>query len=470
MRFGPGEYVPDPTEGIIDVNNLPVPQIVTYDRNHEHTPCPRCGHLAYRHKWGHRTLHDLGDLYRNCPVDLRVVYSSHYCSTCRKYFNIDLSDLASPGSHYTHRVIHMAVRLVVEDGLPYRPASWHLWRDHRVFVPFATIQNWVEAGEKKAQCQMDGAFLNWALEAFSGYVAVDELYEGPYCVLSAVDNRQFKRILYEVLDHDPSHDDIVPFFRRLKSALDERELTLAGITTDGSSLYPEPIREVFGEISHQICTFHVIKELIKGALSAVAKERQRLTNSKPKLKRGRPSSKDKEARRLARKSKYIQEKISELFEDRFLFVKRRLRPSERKRVLWITRGFPQLRKLREIMDHIYALFDRRCRTQTALDKLRKLRHWVKRFKWIGETLNKVFSANLEKALAFLDDKWLPATSNAVERGNRRHRKMQKSVYRVRNKGCLEGRIALDMIRESRAEGRAQTTKALHKARRDIRDP
>jgi hypothetical protein len=43
-----------------------------------------------------------------------------------------------------------AVRLVVEDGLPYRVASWHLWRDHRVFVPWATIQNWVEAaGEKK---------------------------------------------------------------------------------------------------------------------------------------------------------------------------------------------------------------------------------------------------------------------------------------------------------------------------------
>lgn len=312
---------------------------------------------------------------------------------------------------------------------------------------------------------MDRGFLDWALEAFSGYVAVDELYEGPYCVLSAVDNRQFKRILYEVLDHDPSHDDIVPFLRRLKKALDERELTLAGITTDGSSLYPEPIREVFGDVAHQICTFHVIKELIKGVLSAVAKERQRLAQTKPKLKRGRPSSKDKKARRLARQSKYIQEKISELFEDRFLFVKRRLKPSERQRLLWITRGLPQLRKLREVMDHIYALFDRRCRTQTALNKLRKLRHWVKRFKWIGETLNKVFSANLEKALTFLDDQLLPATSNAVERGNRRHRKMQKSVYRVRNQSCLEGRIALDMIRESRAEGRAQTTKALHKARR-----
>jgi len=66
-----------------------------------------------------------------------------------QYFNADLSDLAPPGSQYTHRVIDLAVRLVVEDGLPYRPASWHLWRDHRVFVPFATIQNWVEAGGKK---------------------------------------------------------------------------------------------------------------------------------------------------------------------------------------------------------------------------------------------------------------------------------------------------------------------------------
>jgi hypothetical protein len=50
-------------------------------------------------------------------------------------------------------VIAMAVRLVVEDGLPYRTASCHMprsarpfgWRDHRVFVPFATIQNRVEA-------------------------------------------------------------------------------------------------------------------------------------------------------------------------------------------------------------------------------------------------------------------------------------------------------------------------------------
>jgi len=284
-------------------------------------------------------------------------------------------------------------------------------------------------------------------------------------VLSVVDNRCYKRILYEVLDHDPTHDDIIPFFERLKMALTERALTLHGITTDGSPLYPEPIRTVFGEVPHQICTFHVLKDLTQGILRAVAAERGRLAQSKPTLKRGRPSSKDKTARRLARKSKQIQDKISGLFQGRFLFVKRHLKPSERKQFVQITRGLPHLRKLRDIMEAIYALFDRRCRTQTALNKLKKLRQSVQRFKWIGVTLKKVFAPTLDHALTFLDDKLLPATSNAVERGNRRHRKMQKSVYRVRSQVSLEGRIALDMIRESRAENRDRTIHALHQARR-----
>jgi hypothetical protein len=312
---------------------------------------------------------------------------------------------------------------------------------------------------------MNGAFLDWALGDFSGYVATDELYEGPYCVLSAVDNRQYKRILYKVLDHDPTHDDIKAFLRRLKTALDERALELKGITTDGSALYPEPITEVFGEVPHQVCTFHVIAELVKGILRAVASERKRLEASKPQLKRGRPSSRDTQARQATRKSKRMQQQITNVFQHRFLFVKRRLTSAERKRLGSITRGLPHLRKLREIMEHVYALFDRRCRTHTALGKLAKLRCWVKRFPWIGDTLKKVFSPTLEKALTFLDDKLLPATSNAVERGNRRHRKMQKSGYRVRSKACLVARIALDMLRESRAEGRQQTAQSLHDARR-----
>jgi len=146
----PGKYVPDCTEGITRVEDLPAPLIGRRSRTYRRRACPQCGRGCYRDNLGHRVLHDLGCLSRDRPCDLCVAYSRHYCSRCRRYFSADLSDLAPPGSHYTQRVIGLAVRLVVEDGLPYRAASWHLWRDHRVFVPFATIQNWVEAAGGKS--------------------------------------------------------------------------------------------------------------------------------------------------------------------------------------------------------------------------------------------------------------------------------------------------------------------------------
>lgn len=149
-RLGPGEYLPDPTEGITRVEDLPKPKLIRIDRNFQRQACPRCGYSAYRDRVYTRRLHDVGDLDAGCPRELVITYSQHCCSRCRKYFNADTSDLAPPLSHYTHRVISLAVRTVVEDGLPYEPASWRLWRDFRVFVPWATIQNWVEAGEKKS--------------------------------------------------------------------------------------------------------------------------------------------------------------------------------------------------------------------------------------------------------------------------------------------------------------------------------
>ena len=460
---GPGEYRPDPSEGITAAADLPPPELVAYSRNDIRHPCPRCGHSAYRDKQAHRTLHDLGNLEQWCPRDLSVTYSQHYCTQCRQYFNADLSDLAPPGSHYTHRVINLPCASWSRTACPTvrQVGICGATSGSSCLLPRSKI-GW-RRGEKNAQGRMATDFLDWALADFSGYVAVDELYDGPFCILSAVDNRCYKRLLYDVLDHAPTHDDIRAFLGRLKTALAARDLTLRGITTDGSALYPEPLAEIFSGVPHQLCQFHVIKELTKGVLKAVAQERARFSQSKPQLKRGRPAANDQEARRRARKSKAIHQKISDLFQDRYLFVKRRLKGSERKRLLHITRGLPHLRKLREIMDHLYALFDRRCRTQT-IAKLKKLRQWLTRFQWIGETLKKVFSPNLEKALTFLDDKLLPSTSNAVERGNRRYRKMQKSIYSVRTQQQITARIALDMWREAQGAGRDQTLQTLHEAR------
>ncbi|HIQ23262.1 MAG TPA: hypothetical protein EYH34_18715 [Planctomycetes bacterium] len=71
----------------------------------------------------------------------------------------------------------------------------------------------------------------------------------------------------------------------LRSLPEERGLTLRGITTDGSSLYRQPIVKVFGPVAHEVCEFHTLKEPTGGMLRAVAEVRKRLAGGKPKLGR-----------------------------------------------------------------------------------------------------------------------------------------------------------------------------------------
>ncbi len=308
---------------------------------------------------------------------------------------------------------------------------------------------------------METDYLERALGHFSGSRAADELYDGPFCVLSLVDNRAFVRLSFRVLEHDPTQDDIRSFLADFKARLDARGLAVRGITTDGSELYPEPLQELWPDVPHQVCEFHVLKEILKAVLLALATTRKELRAQIPKQPRGRPrKAEPAQSRKVARQ----QQQVSELFEHRHVFVRRRLTPAPTKTLQRITRGLAHWRSLRQIMEEVYRLFDRRCRTETALARLARLRQRVRRFQRLGRALDKLSSPTLEKALTFLDDKLLPATSNAVERSNRRYRKAQRSIYSVRTAEHIRQRIALDMQRDQQAPDRGQTTKALHQAR------
>jgi hypothetical protein len=298
---------------------------------------------------------------------------------------------------------------------------------------------------------------------FSGYLAIDEVYDGPFCILSVVDNRRYHRLACRVLDHHPTADDVRAFLTEFKDQLDQRGLVVRGLTTDGSPLYPKVLKELWPKVRHQVCEFHVLKEITKAVLRALAKLRKEIKAQLPKQRRGRPRQQDQAQ---TRRSQRLKRRVAELFEHRHLFVRHHLSAAQKKILKKLLRGQPQLRALRQIMDEVYRLFDRRCKTATALGRLRKLRQRVRRFKRLGRTLAKLFSATLEKALVFLDDKLLGATSNAVERSNRRFRKAQQSIYSVRTKPHLQQRLALDMNRELRAGQRAQTLKTLHHARSD----
>src|SRR5215813_3418928 len=92
-------------------------------------------------------------------------------------------------------------------------------------APTASLSLWPRSrtgarlGGKKAPARMDTTCLDWAWTAFSGYGAAAELSDGPFCILSAVDNRRYKRLLSAVLEHAPTHEDIRAFLGRLNTAL-----------------------------------------------------------------------------------------------------------------------------------------------------------------------------------------------------------------------------------------------------------
>ena len=458
---GSGEYRPDASQGITRIEDLPKPKVRCQSRNYRRRPCPRCGQSAYRDRRVRRTLHDLGNPLTGRPRELIVIYSQHCCTRCRKYFNADMTDLAAPGSHSTKRVVDTAVRLVIEDGLPYRAASWSLWRDHRVFVPYATIQNWVEDVGEKAQRRIPTDYLDWALSDFSGYIAADELYDGPFCVLSIVDNRTFKRLSYHVLDRDPTQVDIEAFFRRFRQALEARGLTVQGITTDGSTLYPEPIAAVFGAVPHQVCQFHILHEVNKAILSAVAQERKRLAAGTPNCRGAVPAQRRPSVPLGARSGS-----------------SRRWVSCSRTGTCSCSGGSARLSGRRSSGSPRLAATAQPARADGgglpvvrsavpdghSVGQAGEAAARLRRFGRLRKVLKKLLAPGLEKALVFLDERLLGATSNAVERGNRRYRKMQKTVYRVRTQRAIEGRLALDLLREQHAQGRAQTTKILHKAR------
>jgi hypothetical protein len=289
------------------------------------------------------------------------------------------------------------------------------------------------------------------------------LYDGPFCILSAVDARRQRRLLYEVLDHNPTQVDVLYFLARLNDQVRARGHAVVGITTDASPLYPLPIALALGGIPHQVCAFHVLKELTKTVRHVLGRLRKSLAAQAPKLPRGRPKN-TPEGRRLHHQAQALTRRLAALFDERHLVVRHHLRAGQRATLRRLTRGHPQLRALRAIMDEVYRLFDRRCRTDTALAKLAQLRRQVRRYRSLGKSLDKLHSPNLEKALTFLDDQLLPATSNAVERGNRRVRKMQKTIYRVRTQETLRGRLALDLQRDQQAEGRQETLSSLHQTR------
>ena len=96
------------------------------------------------------------------------------------------------------------------------------------------------------------------------------------------------------------------------------------MVTDGSNLYPAVLAELWSDADHQLCVFHVIKDINKLILDAVRRMRtamNRRGKAGRKKKRGRKRDKSKAA--AARRGMTLKEKAYFVFKHRHLIVKRR---------------------------------------------------------------------------------------------------------------------------------------------------
>ena len=101
--------------------------------------------------------------------------------------------------------------------------------------------------------------------------------------------------------------------------------------TDGSPLYKDSLQSYWKGLEHQLCIFHVIKEvnkLILDGVRAIKNQIKRQGNKGRKRRRGRPSQKAQRSRRQGMTKK---EQATFIWEHQYLIVRKEAELSEQDR-------------------------------------------------------------------------------------------------------------------------------------------
>jgi transposase len=223
-------------------------------------------------------------------VLLLVTVSVHRCSTCSAYFRAQPPFLRR-NAVYAERVRQKAVLSVYEDGMAFRRVTRRLARDFWVKPSEAMIRRW--CSRYADGVDFEGDYQEWVVEEFSGILCVDEVYQDKLALLLAVDPATpdgDRLVGYQLVHGRVERKDVEDFLSRLKYAGIEPE----EVVTDGSPLYPSPLKEVWPQAAHQLCLFHETRLLTGEIYKAQAALRNKsvpkappITPSKSLL--GRPS-------------------------------------------------------------------------------------------------------------------------------------------------------------------------------------
>ncbi len=410
----------------------PNPSYIAVDCARKKAPCPHCGKLARRKRVLQRQVRTIA--YKQIAY-LDITYGEYTarCGCCTT-FRTSPDDVL-PKAAYDNRVREAVLDRILEDGLNIETVRQCMQRDFLLDLSSGFVYDclhWAVQQLGLAEHRQQ------VLARFSGTLSIDELHLGQYTLLLATDPLgDFPVAFALVLANDQDH------MRRFLHSLKAWGLLPRVVITDGSNLYPTVLAELWPAAQHQLCVFHVIKDLNHEILDGVKRLRRQLSrqgNRGRRRQRGRPRKGQRQRR--PRGQLTCKEKAHFVFKHRYLIVTRRenLSPRQRQDLRTMLTYLPGLTVLRLFADRIYRLFDEAQSVRQAWSRWRALQRHAA-FAQVPElvkALAMLERSKFHKMIAFLHS---PAgqrvrTNNHVERANRKLRYYEKVRYKWRRRRTL----------------------------------
>jgi transposase len=395
-------------------------------------PCPECGRRGRRKRTLTRTVRTVA--YKAVAY-LEVTYGEYAARCdCRTTFR-NTPEGVLPKTRYDNKVRDLVLDRLLKDGMSIERTLGSLRREFLLDLSSGFVYDVLRG--HAGQLDM-AAHRRTVLDHFSGTLCVDELHLGRFTLLLATDPIADLPVAFALV----ATNDQVPM-RRFLGNLKTWGLIPRVVVTDGSNLYPTVLAELWPDADHQLCVFHVVKDINKLVLDAVRRFRtamNRRGKAGRKKKRGRKGAKARAA--AARRGMTVKEKAHFVFKRRYLIVKRRegLTESERDGLAQMLEYRPSLTVLRRFVDRIYWLFDTpKDAQQAGCRRAAIVRDPA--FQAVPELVKAMEQRDEEKfakLMAYLKD---PVgrrvrTNNHVERTNRMFRFFEKVRYKWRRRRTL----------------------------------
>jgi hypothetical protein len=409
-------------------------------------PCPHCGRLARRKRRCRRRVRTIA--YRQIAF-LDITYGEYQarCGCCTTFRTSPEGVL--PKHHYDNKVRQAVLDHILDSHLNVEATLHALRRDFLLDLSTGFVYDCLHDAAR----QLDMAeYRRQTLVRFSGTLCVDEIHLGDYTLLLATDPIADFPVAFALVSHN-DQDHMHRFLGNLRTWGLRPEV----VVTDGSNLYPALLVELWPDAEHQLCVFHVIKDVNGEVLDAVKRLRRQKARQgqagRPR-KRGRPKKGAPKRRRLTAK-----EKAHFVFKHRHLIVQRRenLTVSQQRDLRTMLEYLPGLRILRRFTERLYRLLGDGQSEAQAWRRWQRL-HGKKAFPAVPElakALGMLSREKFRKMIAFLRR---PVgrrvrTNNHVERVNRRLRYWEKVRYKWQQRRSLVRFVVLALSTEGKEKFR-----------------